>query len=209
MTHSFHRILPVTLATAAAALAVTAGPASAAKPIVHATPQVPIVVDGKKLKPKQIHRYDGRALYTRMSADGKRLIATTSLPKFKAFLAKKGLTMPAPNAKPKKPKARSSYNGHWARIFIDNFLRGHNYTVGSGFGVANMAAISGSNWFTSWQFENSVSSIETYGTSALLYDLPNFNSAWGTHYVPPGQQRDLAVFGWNDRLSSVFSYWNQ
>ena len=207
MNHSLRRILPVTLATAAAALAVTAGPAAAAKPIVHSTPKVPIVVDGKKLAPKQIHRVDGKPLYTRMSADKKRLIATTSLPKFKAFLAKKGLTMPAPNSKP-KPKARSSYAGHFARIYVDNFLRNHNYTVASGLGVANMAAISGCNWFTCWQFENTVSSLETYGTGALLYDLPNFNPAWGSVYIGPGQQVDLAWFGWNDRLSSVFSYWN-
>jgi hypothetical protein len=207
MSHSFRRILPVTLATAAAALAVTAGPAAAAKPIVHQTPNVPIVVDGKKLTPKQIHRYDGQPLYTRMSADKKRLIATTSLRKFKAFLKKKGLTMPAPNSKPKL-KARSSYSGHFARIFVDNFLLGHNYTVASGLGVARMAAISGSNWFTSWQFDNSVSSIQTYGTGALLYDLADFNPAWGTAYIGPNQQVDLAWFGWNDRLSSVFSYWN-
>ena len=207
MNSSLRRIVPVTLATAAAALAVTAGPAAAAKPIVHSTPKVPIVVDGKKLAPKQIHRFDGTPLYTHMSKDGKRLIATTSLPKFKGFLAKKGLKMPAPNSKA-KPKARSSYAGHFARIYVDNLLRNHNYTVGSGLGVANMAAISGCNWFTCWQFENTVSSIETYGTGALLYDLSNFNPAWGTLYIGANRQVDLDVYGWGDRASSVFSYWN-
>jgi hypothetical protein len=192
------------LAAAAAALALAAGPASAAKPIVHQTPSVPVVVDGKRLAPKQIHRYDGRPLYTRMSADGKRLIATTSLAKFKGFLKTKGLTMPAPNS---KPKARSSAGGHWTQICVDNFLRGHCYTVNSGLGVANMAAVSGCNWFTCWQFENSVSSLQTYGRAALLYDLSNFNPYYGTHYAAAGQQQDLAVFGFNDRLSSVFTYW--
>ncbi len=90
---------------------------------------------------------------------------------------------------------------------MDNFLQGHCYTVGSGLGVAQMAAISGCNWFTCWQFENSVSSLRTYGSPALLFDLPNFNPAWGTHYAGAGQQQDLAVFGFNDRLSSVFTYW--
>ena len=111
-----------------------------------------------------------------------------------------------PNSKPKL-KARSSYNGHWTQIFTDNFLYGDSYTVGSGFGVANMAAISGCNWFKCWMFENSVSSLRTWGSGALLYDLPNFNPYYGTHYAAPGQQQDLAVFGFNDRLSSVFTYW--
>jgi hypothetical protein len=204
--HTFRRVLPAALAAAAAALALAAGPASAAKPIVHQTPSVPVVVDGKRLAPKQIHRYDGQALFTRMSADGKTLIATTDLAKFKSFLKTKGLTMPAPGAKA-KTKAKASYYGHWARICTDNFLRGHCYTVNSGLGVANMAAVSGCNWWTCWQFENSVSSIETYGSGALLYDLSNFNPYYGTHYAGAGQQQDLAVFGFNDRLSSVFTYW--
>jgi hypothetical protein len=197
------RLLPAALVGAVAALALAAGPAAAAKPIVHPTPKVPVVVDGKRLAPKQIHRYDGRALYTRMSADGKTLIATTELAKFKTFLARKGLTLPAAGP----AKARTSAAGHWARICTDNFLRGHCHTVSSGHGVANMAAVSGCNWFTCWNFENSVSSLETYGRAALLYDLSNFNSAWGTHYAAAGQQQDLAVFGFNDRLSSVFTYW--
>jgi hypothetical protein len=202
MPHTLHRILLMTVAAAAATLAVAAGPA-AAKPLVHQTPKAALVVDGKHMAPKQIHRYDGRALYTRMSADGTTLIATTKLSKFKAFLKGKGLTLPTPGA----AKARTSASGHWARICTDNFLRGNCYTVNSGLGVANMAAISGCNWFNCWFFENSVSSMDTYGTGALLYDLPNFNPSYGTHYIGAGQQQDLAVFGFNDRLSSIFTYW--
>ena len=54
------RVLPAAVVAVAAALAVAAGPAAAAKPIVHETPKVPLVVDGKRLAPEQIHRYDGR-----------------------------------------------------------------------------------------------------------------------------------------------------
>lgn len=203
--HTFRRVLPAALAAAAAALAMAAGPASAAKPIVHQTPKVPVVVDGERLAPKQIHRFDGQPLYTRMSADGKTLVATTRLPKFKAFLKTKGITMPVAGKQP--AKARTSGAGHWARICTDNFLRGHCYTVNSGAGVANMFSISGCNWFTCWFFDNSVSSMDTYGSAALLYDHPNFSPNGGTHYIGAGQQQDLAVFGFNDRLSSVLSYW--
>jgi hypothetical protein len=203
MHHRSRRILPTALAAAAAALAVAAGPAAASQPIVHQTPKVPLVVDGKHLAPQQIHRYDGRALYTRMSADGKRLIATTKLTKFKAFLKTKGLTMPVAGS----TRAHASGAGGWARICTDNFLRGNCYTVNSGLGVANMASVSGCNWFNCWWFENSVSSMDTSGSPALIYDLPNFNAYYGTHYVPAGVQEDLAVFGFNDRLSSIFTYW--
>jgi hypothetical protein len=201
---TFRRMLPAALAAATAALALAAGPASAAKPLVHQTPKVPIVVNGKHLAPKQIHRFDGKPLYTRLSADGKTLIGTTDIAKFKAFLKTKGLTMPAPGA---TAKARTSGAGHWARICTDNFLRGSCYTVNSGQGVANMASVSGCNWFNCWNFENSVSSMDTYGRGALLYDLPNFDPYYGTHYIGAGQQQDLAVFGFNDRLSSIFTYW--
>jgi hypothetical protein len=202
--HTFRRILPAALTAATAALALAAGPASAAKPLDHRTPKVPLVVDGQHLAPKQIHRFDGTPLYTRMSADGKTLVATTKLSKFKAFLKTKGLAMPAPG---KPAKARTSGAGHWARICTDNFLRGHCYTINSGFGVANMAAISGCSWFTCAWYDNAVSSMDTYGRGALLYDLPDFNPYWGTHYIGAGQQQDLAVFNFNDRLSSVFTYW--
>ncbi len=200
---TFRRVLPAAVAAAATALALAAGPASAAKPIVHQTPKVPLVVDGVHLAPKQIHRFDGKPLYTRMSADRKTLIGTTDLAKFKAFLKTKGVTMPAAGKKP----ARTSAAGHWSRICTDNFLRGSCYTVNSGLGVANMNSISGCNWFNCWFFENSVSSMDTYGRGALLYDLPNFDPYYGTHYIGAGQQQDLAVFGFNDRLSSILTYW--
>ena len=120
---TIRRLIPAAIVAATAALAVAAGPASA-KPIVHQTPKVPIVVDGKQMAPEQIHRFDGKPLYTRMSADGKTLIATTSLAKYKAVLKTKGVTLPRPGAKA-PAKARSSGNGHWGRIWTDNFLRGN------------------------------------------------------------------------------------
>jgi hypothetical protein len=202
---TIRRLLPAAVVAVTAALAVAAGPASA-KPIVHQTPQVPLVVDGKHLAPQQIHRFDGTPLYTRVSADGKTLIGTTSLAKYKAFLKTKGVTLPRPGAKA-PAKAHSSANGHWARIWTDNFLRGNSYTISSGLGVANMNAISGCNWFNCWFFENSVSSVDTYGRGAVLFDLPNFNGYYGSLYIGPNVQADLQVYGWNDRTSSVFTDW--
>jgi hypothetical protein len=202
---TIRRFLPAAVVAVAATLAVTAGPASA-KPIVHQTPKVPLVVDGKRMAPEQIHRFDGKPLYTRVSADGKTLIGTTSFAKYKAFLKRKHVTLPQPGAKA-PAKARSSASGHWGRIWTDNFLRGNQYTISSGFGVANMNAISGCNWFNCWFFENSVSSVDTYGRGVVLYDLPNFNPYYGSLYIGANMQVDLQLYGWNDRTSSVFTDW--
>ena len=202
---TIRRLLPAAIVAGTAALAVAAGPASA-KPIVQQTPKVPIVVDGKRMAPQQIHRFDGKPLYLRVSADGKKLIGTTSLAKYKAVLKSKGVTLPRAGSKA-PAKARSSASGHWARIWTDNFLRGNSYTINSGLGVANMNAISGCGWFNCWFFENSVSSVDTYGRGVVLYDLPNFNGYYGTLYLGANIQADLQVYGWNDRTSSVFSDW--
>ena len=202
---TIRRLLPAAVVAGAAVLAVAAGPASA-KPIVQQTPKVPIVVDGKRMAPEQIHRFDGKPLYTRVSADGKTLIGTTSLAKYKAVLKSKGVTLPRRGAKA-PAKARSSASGHWARIWTDNFLRGSSYTINSGLGVANMNAISGCAWFSCFFFENAVSSVDTYGRGAVLYDLPNFNPYYGTLYIGANVQADLQVYGWNDRTSSVFTDW--
>jgi len=203
---TIRRLIPAAIVAATAALAVAAGPASA-KPIVHQTPKVPVVVDGKRMAPEQIHRFDGTPLYTRVSADGKTLIATTSLAKYKAVLKSKGVTLPRQGAKA-PAKARTSGAGHWARIWTDNFLRGNQYTINSGFGVANMGALYGCNWFGGcWNFENSVSSVDTYGRGMVLYDLSNFNPYYGSLYIGPNIQADLQLYGFNDRTSSVFTDW--
>ena len=68
---TIRRLIPAAIVAATAALAVAAGPASA-KPIVHQTPKVPLVVDGKKMAPEQIHRFDGKPLYSRVSATARR-----------------------------------------------------------------------------------------------------------------------------------------
>ena len=204
-SRTIRRFLPAAVVGATAALAVAAGPASA-KQIVHQTPKVPLVVDGKRMAPEQIHRFDGKPLYTRVSADGKKLIATTSLAKYKAYLKSQGVTLPRSGAKA-PAKARSSAAGHWARVWTDNFMRGHQYTVNSGFGVANMNAISGCNWWSCWYFNDTVSSIDTYGKGAVLYDASNFNPYSGSLYIGPYIQADLQLYGFNDRTSSVFTDW--
>ena len=160
--HTIRRILPAAIVAATAALAVAAGPASAAKPIVHQTPKVPVVVDGKHLAPKQIHRFDGKPLYTRMSADGKTLIATTEPREVQGVPEDQGRHDAAAG------RQGAGQGPHQRRRPLGADLHGQlparqRHTINSGLGVANMNAISGCDWFNCWFFENSVSSIDTYG----------------------------------------------
>src|SRR4051794_15619198 len=91
------------LATVAAAPALavptktTATPGSPGRsPIVHQTPKLPIVIDGVRYAPEEIHRFDGRPLFMRSSRDGKTLIAYTHVSAFQRFLHRRGLRLPTP-----------------------------------------------------------------------------------------------------------------
>ena len=72
-----------------------AAPASKQHRNVHKTPKVPLVVDGVKYKPKQIHRFDGRPLYSAVAKDGKSLIAFTKLAPYKKYLRSLGVELPS------------------------------------------------------------------------------------------------------------------
>src|SRR3954470_17509302 len=110
---AFRRVLTGAL-LAAAIPAVSSTPALAAgAPLVHPTPSVPVVIDGKAYAPQEIHRFDGRPLYLRTSKDGKVLVGYTKLARFKAFLRTQGVKLPAPNA---KPVARPAGAGQWTKF---------------------------------------------------------------------------------------------
>src|SRR3954471_19773570 len=109
---------PVSLALIAvgaivAGAATTPAVASASpvqKQLVHQTPTVPIVVDGVKYAPDQIHRFDGRALYRYVPRNGKTLIAFTDIKRYNAFLRTKAVRLPA-SGKVETRTAHASYAG--------------------------------------------------------------------------------------------------
>src|SRR4051794_6136493 len=137
------------LAAAASIGAMAAGPAAAdsaksgGRSIVHPTPQVPVVVDGVRYAPEQIHRFDGRSLYMRPSRDGKRLIATTRLGRFNSFLRARGERLPGA-ADPKTANAKASLVGHWMEFMArDPYVGDCWSSVDSGYGIANLGLSQG------------------------------------------------------------------
>jgi hypothetical protein len=209
-------------ALVAAAGLVSSGPAHAAERLVHQTPPIPLVVDGKHYAPAQIHRFDGHALY--MRTDGKRLIAYTKLDRFKRFLRSRGLYLPTP-ADVTHPKARASFFGGWADICLNPYLNGDCRRIQSGWGAAAMAALDDPTCQlgTCTHYDNNVSSIHTYRVAALLFDYVGFNYAglpWydsdpgDVYLVEPdkvlasdGHPPLVGLPAFDNRTSSMYVYW--
>jgi hypothetical protein len=212
--HPLRRSLARAIAAAVIVSAAAAGPAAAdtgkseGRSLVHQTPKVPLVVDGVRYAPEQIHRFDGRPLYTRTAKNGKSLIAYTRLANFRSYLRKRGLRLPTPtNAT--RGTAQASFAGGHLKVCVDNFLMGDCYSIPSGWGIANFGAINGCAWGRCWQFANSISSVSAVGQNAVLYDLPDFNpGGLGIHVVAARRQDDLAaVSRLNDAVESAFMFW--
>ena len=204
------KLLPTLLAAGALFGAVATAPASAATPIVHATPTVPLVVDGFPYAPEQIHRFDGRALYSYVPSNGQKLIAFTDLGRYKAFLRTKGVRLPAPGEKPKT--AHASYAGQSALLCTDpvGTCGGPHYTVYSGNGITDLRSISGCNFFGCQFFANTLTRIDTYQYArVVIFDKTDFDPSGGALTLGgvPSATWPLTAFGWGNRVESVFVPW--
>src|SRR5262245_2139998 len=175
---------------ALAATAAVAAPAQA-KPIVHKVPKVPIVVDGVRYAPKQIHRFDGQPLYMRLGPQGKSLIATTKLSKFTAYLRTKGIVLPRPGTKT-PPKAKAAVAGDFSKFCTEPGLRGWCHDIQSGWALSNTRAIDGCNPWTCWIYTNGIESVQSNGPGAVLFDWPNFNAGGGSFFLFRNETLDLS-----------------
>jgi hypothetical protein len=191
-------------ALTATALFGAAATASAGPRIVHKTPQVPVVVDGVRYAPKQIHRFDGRPLYM-LAENEKSLIAYTKLSRYKAALRARGVELPAPGA---QPRARASYAGEAARVCTDRHGGGWCHNLGSGLGISNLNAISGCNfWGNCWYFDKNVEWIDYAPRTVWLFERQNFDPAYPAIGLMPGYRWDLTWIGWHNRASSMYMSW--
>jgi hypothetical protein len=204
--HPSRRSLLSALAAAMALSALVAGPAAArtgsssGRPIVHPVPKMPIVVDGVRYAPEQIHRFDGRPLYSRLSKDGKSIIATTKLGRYRAFLRSQGIRLPTLG---KTPTARASGAGQVAKLCTDRAGHGFCFEVNSGFGVANLNALGMSGFFA-----NNVEWLRTTGGwgPVVIFDRPDFDARGGMFAFPPGEW-EMTPFGWSNRADSLYVPW--
>jgi hypothetical protein len=216
MHGSTRRLLAALAVTATSAAA--AGPAAAeervARSLVHQVPKLPLVVDGVRYAPKQIHRFDGQPLYMRLTDDGKKLIAFTKISDYRRDLHKLGLGLPM-DPGPAKANARASGSGHWLDVCTGPSLTGDCKTIDSGKGIANFGSVNGCDWFGHcWNFVNTISSVETYGQYALLFDAPDFNRGGMSGFynsniltVAPNTVLSLSYAGFDNKTESAFMFW--
>jgi hypothetical protein len=215
--HPTRRVLLSVLTAAMIISAVTAGAATAdngkhrGRANTHQTPKVPLVIDGVRYAPKEIHRFDGRPLYMRLA--GKKLIAYTRFSDYRTDLRKLGLRLPM-DLSLHGVSAHSSRAGQWLKVCTGRDLSGDCSTIDSGKGVANFAAVNGCDWFGyCWNFINTISSVQTSGQYAMLFDQPDFNRggqqgfSGSVYTVSPNTVLSLSVVGFDNITESGFMFW--
>jgi hypothetical protein len=152
--------------------------------IVHTVPQVPVIIDGIRYEPEQIHLFDGRQLGFTVGQDGQ-LYAFTSYKELENFLADSRIGKSA-----------------ILLFFATRYSEGAWYD-----GPRHLEVDPGVTWhYLSYALmDNIFSSMEINATAdngVTLFDLPNlqgdyFHGYYGTPYP------NLGTYGWNDRASSL------
>jgi hypothetical protein len=150
--------------------------------IVHTVPQVPVIIDGIRYEPEQIHLFDGKQLGFTVGIDGQ-LYAFTNATVLDDFVTKQYTT------------DLYTYGFIYSRFCEDYYLSG----------TRQMDVPPGISVFSLGNMDNIISSMEISAyadNGATLFDLPDlqgdyFHGYYGTPYP------NLGTYGWNDRASSL------
>lgn len=189
---------------AAGALAVTAAvSALAAAPGMAATKSVSI--DGIKRPESALKAHHGR-LFVAAPKAGK-LVAFTQKAAFRSYVRKAlHVHLAAKTLKPLAPKrmAKAAFNGDYATFYQHYNGYGSNFNINSGQQAPDLSKIGCFLWWCS-NYNNMISSVQTHGTSAVMFDYEGF---YGDVYVVgPNQINNIGAW-FNDRASSAYDAWN-
>jgi hypothetical protein len=190
---------------AAGALAVTAAvSALAAAPGMAATRSV--TIDGIKRPEAALKSHHGR-LFVAAPTRGK-LVAFTHKSAFRSYVRNAlSVHLSAKTLKPIAPPkklARASWNGDYATFYQHYNGYGSNFNINSGQQAPDLSKIGCFLWWCS-NFNNMISSVQTHGTSAVLYDYEGF---YGDVYVVGPNQLNNIALSFNDRASSAYDAWS-
>lgn len=192
--HTCRRALLSALVTAAAISSVAAGPAAAdtasggRHAVVHQTPNVPVVIDGVRYKPKAIHRFDGQDVHLKLRQGPKgkpELVVSRKAPR----LIRKGT-------------ARMSSPGGHVRFYEHFNGTGQSFTRNHDESVTNLKNICTFFCFGNWN--DRISSVETNGAHTTLFEHSYFSGS--SLEIPEewGRRNDLRNYGFNDLTSSLW-----
>jgi hypothetical protein len=187
------RRIALALAAAASVSALTAGAASAATTAnVHKTPKLPVVIDGKRLPAKAIHRFDGREIHLKLrkAADGKQELV---------------VSLKAPKLKKSSKKARASSPGGYVRFYDGVNGTGGNFYRYHAQSISNLATVPQGCFIFCWgHWDDQITSVETNGAHTMLFDGKNFTGSSLSIPQEWTRRADLGLFGFNNRTSSLW-----
>ncbi|WP_410608301.1 hypothetical protein [Amycolatopsis sp. lyj-109] len=196
--------------TAAAVLCLATGFAGAAhatpqdqgaskQGLVHAEPKVPVIVDGVRYEPKEIHRFDGRELYFVLDlTHSDVLLAFTSETGFRTAVT-------AQTAAYHDRAATASAN-QYAVYYSADELKGDWLRVNSGSGYNDLRAVArGCGIFgCAGDWNDVISSVEIHGYQYLYRD-PGYGG--GYFWVIGDGWVNLSTYGFDNAGSSLNVWW--
>ena len=157
--------------------------------IVHDTPLCPVVINGIRYRPEDIHLFDGHRLGFTVGKDGV-LYAFTSDEALGKFEQEQGVSM------------AGSTVFDTLSYFYEHINGGGSWVAGPpGTEIPNLSQLP-------VNLDNKISSeyINSAATSATLFDDYDYRGDYldipGNTYVP-----DLRSYGWNDKASSLIVWW--
>jgi hypothetical protein len=167
--------------------------------IVHAEPKVPVIVDGVRYAPKDIHRFDGRELYFVLDlTQPDVLLAFTSEAEFRAVVATRTAAY--------RSRAVPASAGQYAVFHSADELRGDWLQVNSGSGYNDLRAVArGCGIFgCAGDWNDVISSVEIHGYQYLYRD-PNYGG--GYFWASGDGWFNLSTYGFDNVGSSVNVWW--
>ena len=190
---------------AAGALAVTAAvSALAAAPGMAATKSV--TINGIKRPASALKTHHGR-LFVASPKAGK-LVAFTHKAAFRSYVRQAlHVHLSAKTLKPLAPPkrmAKAAFNGDYATFYQHYNGYGWSFNINSGYGEPDLSRVGCFLWWCS-NYNNQISSVQTHGTSAVLYDQEGY---YGDVYVVGPYQINNIASWFNDRASSAYDAWN-
>jgi hypothetical protein len=194
------RLVALLIAAAAVSLGVAAAPTSAATSApVHArpVPTVPLLIDGVRLAPKEISRFDGKPLY--LFVDQRTpdlLVGFTNESQAKAELTHRSAA------------ARPMVAGQSITIYSGDEGRDDAQTIQSGWSVNNLAGVArGCGLFGCAGDWNDVISSALMNGNATFYADPNFGGGWLSMWGGWNWRFNMSTYGFDNITSSINVWW--
>lgn len=159
--------------------------------IVHEVPPCPVVIDGIRYEPEQIHLFDGQRLGFTVGNDGGLYAFTTEegMERFQQEQRKLQSGLETSESDSGIRDTLSYFYEHW-------YYGGDWVACAPGYGFATLGPL-----------DNEISS---FIANSAASKVRLFEDTWfqGDYFERPGGTSIsvLWVFGWNDRASSVFAY---